>query len=142
MQLTPLERSGEADDGRISQIGDPRMGEVDDARAFLAQLGLDRIELGAHLAVARDGKDGEPALRQGSEKGLLFVRIVAQVAVGDQRLGTSPFQLGDELADEGDVLLVRILEASQHADLQLTGRGPELLARAGSIEGRRAGDGD
>src|SRR5439155_25496460 len=139
VQLAALERAGEADHGRVSQIDDPRVREVDDAQAFLAQLGLDGIELGAHLAVARNRKDGKPALRQGPEKGLLLVRIVAQVPVGDQCLGTAPFQLGDELADEGDVLLVRILEASQHADLQLTRRGPKLLARAGSIEGRRAG---
>ena len=51
MELAALECARQADDRHVTEVDDPGMREINDARPLLAQLGLDGVELGADLPI-------------------------------------------------------------------------------------------
>ena len=137
MEESPVERSGKTDDQRVPCVQHAGMGHVPQLRAFLAQIVLGRVQLGAHFAVSRGDDQWQSRIGEDAEERFLLVQVVAHVAVCHEQIGSAPDDLSDEVAQVPDVFVAGVLQASQCADAQRARRGADLYATCRNLDGRR-----
>src|SRR5205823_6735587 len=95
---------GEAHHHGIPEVRHPRVGEIDDPAAALAQVGLGGIELAPDLAIAGHDQHRQLGLRKEPEEHDLLVEIVADVSGSEEHLRAPIAELADEGSQVRDVL--------------------------------------